>query len=67
MNHPAYDSEWYELIAGDYVTCNKKLYKINKLSEDTDAQGLACKVLELLHVKSLCIVKLKSYEVERLN
>ena len=45
MNHPAYDSEGYELIAGDYVTCNKKLYKINKLSEDTDAQGLACKVL----------------------
>jgi hypothetical protein len=65
--NPAYDSEGYELIAGDYVTCNKKLYRISKLSEDTNVQGLACKVLELLHVKSLTIVKRKDFEVERLN
>lgn len=65
--NPAYDSEGYELIEGDFVTCNKKLYKIIKLSEDSDVQGLACRVLELLHVKSLTIIKRKDFEVDRLN
>lgn len=65
--NPAYDSEGYELIEGDFVTCNKKLYKITKLSEDSDVQGLACRVLELLHVKSLTIIKRKDFEVDRLN
>jgi hypothetical protein len=63
----AYDSEGYELIADDFVTCNKKLYKIIKLSEDTNVQGLACKVLELLHIKSQTIIRRKDFEVERLN
>ena len=57
MNN-AFDMDGYELFAGDFVACGKKLYKINKVNIGD---------LELMHVMSTKIVKRKSFEVERLN
>lgn len=57
MNY-TYDMDGYELFAGDYVACGKRLYKITKINPED---------LELLHVKSTKIVKRKGHEVERLN
>jgi len=54
----AFDMDGYELFAGDFVACGKKLYKINKVNIGD---------LELMHVKTTKIVKKKSFEVERLN
>ena len=53
-----FDMDGYELFAGDYVACNRKLYKITKIAIDD---------LELMHVKSTKIAKRKGHEVERLN
>jgi hypothetical protein len=58
MNPMAYDMDGYELFAGDYVACGKKLYKITKINHDD---------LELMHVKSTKIVKRNGHELERLN
>jgi hypothetical protein len=58
MNN-TYDMDGYELFAGDYVACGKKLYRINKINLEDD--------LELMHVKSTKIVKRKGHEVELLN
>lgn len=57
MNN-TYDMDGYELFAGDYVACGKKLYRITKINLED---------LELMHVKSTKIVKRKGHEVERLN
>lgn len=57
MNN-AFDMDGYELFAGDFVACGKKLCKINKVNIAD---------LELMHVKTTKIVKKKSFEVERLN
>lgn len=54
----AYDMDGYELFAGDYVACGKKLYKIIKINLED---------LELMHVKSTKIVKRNGHELERLN
>ena len=54
----------YELVEGDYVACDKKLYKINKINKVISGRPVA---LELIHVKTTKIVKRKAYEVERLN
>ena len=53
-----FDMDGYELFAGDYVACDRRLYRINKINLDN---------LELMHVKSTKIVKRKNHEVERLN
>lgn len=58
MKNTTFDMDGHELFAGDYVACDKKLYKINKITIDD---------LELMHVKSTKIAKRKSHEVERLN
>jgi hypothetical protein len=57
MNN-TYDMDGYELFAGDYVACGKKLYKITKINLED---------LELMHVKSTKIVKRNGHELERLN
>ena len=63
MNKPlAFDMDGYELFEGDYVASGKRLYKIVKISLETDTAHL-----ELMHVKSTKIVKKKDFEVERLN
>ena len=64
----AYDMDGYELFAGDYVACGKKLYRINKIQKMVLTEEHATTaVLELIHVKSTKIVKRKGHEVERLN
>ena len=60
----------YKLVEGDYVACNKKLYRINKIVKtvvEKDLAYAATQVLELIHVKTTRIVKRKAFEVERLN
>lgn len=66
----AYDMDGYELFEGDYVACDKKLYRINKMISRISKQGIVTRpdtVLELMHVKTTKIVKRKDFEVERLN
>lgn len=58
----AYDMDGYELFAGDYVACGKRLYKISGIWLESNET-----VLELMHVKSTKITKKKGFEVERLN
>lgn len=62
----AFDMDGYELFAGDFVACGKKLYKINKVNI-VKINKVNIGDLELMHVKTTKIVKKKSFEVERLN
>lgn len=69
-NNLAYDMDGYELFAGDYVACGKKVYQIVKIIDRISKQGIvihADVALELMHVKTTKIVKRKDFEVERLD
>ena len=69
-NNLAYDRDGYELFAGDYVTCDKKLYRIVNIMSRISKLGIVTRpdtVLQCMHVKCTKIVKRKDFEVERLS
>jgi len=65
----AYDADGYEICVGDYVSHNRKLYRVQKLKWDVSGDGLYRETvyLELIHVKSTRIKIVEDKDVELLN